>query len=96
MRLNWLKNCYGILSLVWISGIFGVLLLLGHLKAEFPDISALVGGLLYIIVWWGIGLLFAISGVRAGHPVSRVCAVISILAFGAFVQLLVPPPIELV
>jgi len=86
MKLSALKDWYGLISLVWVSAIFGVIVLLQALKADFTRVPVVTLVMLYMVVWWGIGLLFAVSGVRAGHSLSRFCAVVSMLGFAAFVH----------
>ena len=86
MKLNALNDWYGLISLVWVSAIFGIIVLLHSLKADFARVPEVELVLLYMIVWWGIGLLFAVSGVREGQPLSRFCAVVSMLGFAAFVH----------
>jgi hypothetical protein len=76
----------GAISLLWVA--LGFLVIL-FFKPFFVPIWLFL--LILFAGWWGVGLVLAISGIKHGHWVSRVCAVLSICAFVFFVWAITHP-----
>jgi hypothetical protein len=80
----------GLASLLWVVLVF-VIIKFVVLTNELMFEPLWLFDLLLFAVWWGVGLAFAISGLRRGHFVSRFCAVLSICALVYFVWSLTRP-----
>ena len=74
MKVEAIKKCEGVLSVIWISlGLVCFAVRPDHLRIS----SLAVRFLLVFVVWCGVGLLFAVSGLRSGSRFSA-------LVFGVF------------
>jgi len=80
----------GVFSLGWVSawGTVFYLCIFGR-HVDFEQFGAL--SLAVLAVWWGVGLLFAISAVRRGSLVNSLCGLATILGFIFFLNLLIFP-----
>jgi hypothetical protein len=75
MKLKIIERWEGLISLLWISIVF---CLIAYLVTHVLYFKTWRGWIIVIVVWWGVGLVFAISGLRHGHLASRVCAALTI------------------
>lgn len=75
----------GMISLIWIlawSAIFYAGINYWHVQVDrfmFPFI-------LFLALWWGSGLVLAISALRRGSRMNVICGIISILSFVGFLR----------
>jgi hypothetical protein len=73
----------GLISLVWIILMFLITVLLIRYQLMFEPLWLFY--ILVLLTWWGVGLVFAISGLKRGHWINRACAVATLCAFALFV-----------
>ena len=69
----------GAFSLLWVVLAYLIIGVLSQLQIHL-ELSWFVV-LILLATWWGVGLVFAISGIKHGHWTSRVCAGLTISAF---------------
>jgi hypothetical protein len=90
MNTKLLNNWAGLISILWMVG--GFALIAGVLSPH--DIHfepSWLYGVVLFLVWLGVGLLFAIAGLRRGNLAGRICAVIAVVVFVFFVWQMVVP-----
>jgi hypothetical protein len=75
----------GSLSLAWVSAIFLVIRL-----SHFDSTSLVLGFLLVFGVWWGVGMLLAVSGLKSKSIVGVLPALATSAWFLYFVWTLIP------
>ena len=75
MNLAAKRKWDGVLSLVWVSAIF-----LGIKLSHFYATSVLLGFVVVFVVWWGVGMLLAASGLKS----RSVVGILPALATGAW------------
>ena len=78
---------YGLAALIWLLFGFGVMVLMHllHLSERFS-----VGFAICVFAGWiGPSLFLAISGVGKGHPASRICAGLVLVAYIAFISMVI-------
>ncbi|MCX6894961.1 MAG: hypothetical protein NTZ16_05550 [Verrucomicrobia bacterium] len=81
---------HGVMALIWSLIAFGVTALMIH---TFWAQYSFAGFMVWLFVGWlAPVLLLAISGVRRGCVVSRVCALLAIVACVVLVILALTPP----
>jgi len=77
MSIKLLKNWAGLISIVWMVGIYEILI---HAPESFFlfkfDSSSWLTQVTFLGSWLGVGLIFAITGLRCGKLAGRVCAMI--------------------
>jgi hypothetical protein len=82
MKPTLLRSWSGLISIAWMTGIYE---LLNHAGAGFIlfqfDFSAFSTQFTYLGIWLGVGLLFAIAGLRCGKSAGQVCAIVAIIVF---------------
>jgi hypothetical protein len=74
----------GYIAVTWmLVGLARLRLGLERYNLEFrPGWLYLIVVFLYVFgIWWGIGLLFALSGLRSKGVTNRICAILAICAF---------------
>src|ERR1041384_5674640 len=74
----------GCFSIAWMAAGFAFThLILERHSFEFkPDWLYLLAMFSYVfVIWWGVGLLLAISGMNRGNLTGRICALLAICAF---------------
>jgi hypothetical protein len=76
MKLKIINNWEGLISLLWISSAYFLLMFLSHYALSPTRVWLFVSAM--FVGWWGVSLIFAISGLRHGHLASRVCAALTI------------------
>lgn len=93
-RQKLLTNWAGCISILWMVGMYEAQDYVPDFFLNFSpswlSLCAVLGG------WLGVGLLFAITGLRCGSNACRVCCLIAILTFLYFVRQLLFPPYEVI
>jgi hypothetical protein len=73
-------NWAGLVSIIWlIGGFLFISCVLSPHNIHFEPLW--LYGLVLFLVWLGVGLLFAIAGLRRGNSPGRICAVAAIGVF---------------
>ena len=92
MSIKVLRNWAGLASIVWMVGIF---VFLNHAPENFFlfkfDSSSWVVEFSLLGIWLGIGLFFAITGLRCGKSAGQLCAIAAIIVFIYFAWHLLYP-----
>ncbi len=82
MKPTRLRCWAGLISIAWMVGIYE---LLNHASENFIlfrfDFAAFSTQFTYLGIWLGVGLLFAIAGLRCGRSAGQVCAIAAIIVF---------------
>ncbi|MGH7991437.1 MAG: hypothetical protein ACREDS_14775 [Limisphaerales bacterium] len=83
MKIKSLNKWEGIISLLWIISVFLLVVFLLRHELLFKPMWLFI--LVLLAAWWGIGLVFAISGLKRGNWINRACAVVTLCAFAFFI-----------
>jgi hypothetical protein len=84
----------GCFSFVWmVTGFAFTHFVLERYNFEFrPDWLYLLAVSVFVFgIWWGVGLLLAVAGVKRGNLAGRICAIISICVFVYFAWDMISP-----
>ena len=65
--------------MLWVLAVFALLEVVVP-RTDYPAWTYCLFG----FVWWGVGLILAISAVRHGPPLNIVCGVTTIIGFALF------------
>jgi hypothetical protein len=89
MKTKALWNLAGVLSVVWMGGGYFFMRYLPHN----PKAGLLRFFIFVIVIWWGLGSMLAVGGLRHGAIASRVCAALSIVLLLIYIWLMffLPP-----
>jgi hypothetical protein len=91
MNTQAIKKWEGALSLVWVALGLVVFMCRGdHLNFD----SFCVMFLAVFVAWWGVALVFAVSGLCSGSRVSALAGLVTILAFLYFLCWALIPRIQ--
>ena len=85
MNLAVKRRWDGVFSLAWVSAIF-----LGLKLSHFYASSLLLGFVVVFVVWWGVGMLLAVSGLKSRSVVGVLPALVTSAWFLYFVWTLIP------
>jgi hypothetical protein len=79
MTLKSLNNWSGLIAVAWLLGIRWFFSLDPRvISYRIPDSLLLLA---VMVIWLGVGLLFAVSGLRRGNDFSRICSVFALFVF---------------
>ena len=77
-----IKNWAGLISIAWMVGVYWFL---NHAPEDFIlfrfDFASWVTQFTYLGIWLGIGLLFAITGLRCGKSAGQLCGIAAVIVF---------------
>lgn len=80
-----LKNCAGLGSIAWLIGVYALMERApDNCALRKLDFSSYLVLFAFLEVWWGVGLVSALTGLRCRALAGRVCAVIAICIFAYF------------
>jgi hypothetical protein len=91
MNTTLLKNWAGLVSIIWMVGLYEIMV---HLPVDFApslDLSSWHGLMVFLGVWLGVGLYFAVTGLRCRAVAGQLCAVVAIFVFVYFAWHLLYP-----
>jgi hypothetical protein len=83
MKIKFLDQWEGLASLLWI--VLAFLLVRFLLLHQLLFKPTWLFDLFLLAIWWGAGLVFAISGLRRGCWINRVCALLTLCTFALFI-----------
>jgi hypothetical protein len=85
MNLATRRKWDGALSLAWVTAVF-----LGIRLSHFQTSSAVLGFVMLFVVWWGVGMLLAVSGLKSKTLFGVLPALVTTLSFLYVVYALIP------
>jgi len=80
----------GVISLLWVlawSAVLYASMFSRHLHIE--EFMPLF--IVLLTLWWGVGLLFAVSALRRGSPLNFLCGLATLIGFVAFLRWFIFP-----